>query len=188
MIKTLCCIVAVGLASSHVSADTISPEDRAAIEVIKDEFQKECSVLQASVGTNRAETEDRSQLSLSDQSIYQLPITPDGKMATVLIPEFNCSDVGYAWCGTGGCGFFIFVDGIPFRNWVSHQPQSITIPTYTDQRTILIYPKHGGDCYAANGAFLAGSDPCYSLVFWQETLKTFISPDGSIVEWYPDMP
>ena len=39
------------------------------------------------------------QLKLSDDSIYQIDITADGKKATVLHANFSCNNIGYAWCG-----------------------------------------------------------------------------------------
>ena len=177
-------------ATSQVLAASIPPEDQLAIDVITAEFQEQCDAEQGHFRDIDADMNAplRGELTLGESKIYQIPITTDGKLATVLVPEFRCTNIGYAWCGTGGCGFFIIVDGIPYRKWVSHEPRSITIPTYTDEEVVIIYPQHGGSCDTASDQSLSGSDSCYSLFMWNERLSTFISPDGSIQEWYPDMP
>ena len=43
-----------------------------------------------------------AELGLSEDNIYEITIDKDGKTATVLHAQFNCTNVGYPWCGSGG--------------------------------------------------------------------------------------
>lgn len=182
-------IFAISFLSHAVAAEeprsNIPPENQAAVDTIIADFQQQCDLEQGYFWPEDElnYTPPKGVLTLDDDSIYQLKITPDGKMATVLIPEFHCTNVGYGWCGTGGCGFFIIVDGTPYRRLVSHAPRSITVPTYIGEQVLLVYPLHGGGCELANDQSTSGVDPCYSLTLWDEKNQTFSSPDGAISEW-----
>jgi hypothetical protein len=54
----------------------------------------------------------QGQLTLAEDAVYEIELTPDGMTGTVVYNEFHWTNMGYAWCGTGGCGFHIIVDGV----------------------------------------------------------------------------
>jgi hypothetical protein len=174
---------------SAVLAATLSIEDQRAIDAITAEFQERCDAAQGDFRDIDADMDTTlsGELTLGESKVYQIPITTEGKLATVLVPEFRCTNIGYAWCGTGGCGFFIIVDGVPYRNWGSHEPRSTTIPTHTGEQVVILYPQHGSSCETASDRKTSGFDPCFSLLIWNERLSTFVSPDGAIQEWQPNM-
>ena len=85
------------------------------IDEIVQYYQAQCDEEQASVLLEIDEEDPdkpkKGVLTLAPDSIYDIQITPSGKQATVLFSQFHCSNVGYTWCGSGGCGFYLIVDG-----------------------------------------------------------------------------
>jgi hypothetical protein len=141
-------------------------------------FQEQCDVEQA----NYRRIDDdldaplRGTLRLSDDAIYDIALTPDGVTGTVLYNEFHCTNIGYGWCGTGGCGFHIIVDGIAFFRQGGFRPSSVT---HQDETFVLI-PIHGSGCVTSDGSRGAGVDPCYVVATWDVEAQTFRSKDGEI--------
>jgi hypothetical protein len=115
-------------------------------------------------------------LTLADDAVYQLNLTTDGVMATVLYNEFHCSNIGYSWCGTGGCGFHIIVDGVAFYRVGGFRPVSAIV----EDTTFVLIPIHGGGCVTSEGIIGAGVDTCYVAATWDERSKTFRSQGGEI--------
>ena len=48
-----------------------------------------------------------SVLTLSDDVIDKINLTSDGVITTILYNDFHCTNTGYGWCSSGGCGFFL---------------------------------------------------------------------------------
>lgn len=171
-------------------ADPIPPENQTIIDGLISKYQSQCNAEQANF---RGIDDDLDAplvgvLTLQEDNIYQIEIDTSGKQATVLYPEFHCTNVGWGWCGTGGCGFYIVVDGVLFQRQVSFAPQSITVPTPIGERKLIIYPLHGTGCKTANQQQGYGSDPCYATASWSERSKTFYSRDTGFQLFEEDAP
>jgi hypothetical protein len=91
--------------------------------------------------------------------------------------------VGYPWCGSGGCGFYIIVDGITYVREGGFNPTSVTFEYGSEQETVVLFAVHGIGCENKEGRSGAGSDPCYSSVVWSEERQSFYSIDGSVDLW-----
>ena len=148
------------------------------VDFISEQFQNQCDAEQASF---RAIDDDldaplKGVLSLSEDAIYDITLTPDGVTGTVLYNEFHCTNLGYGWCGSGGCGFHLIVDGVIFSRQSGFRPYSVT----QEDDTFLVIPIHGSGCITSEGNSGAGSDRCYVVATWDADLATFRSKGGEI--------
>lgn len=162
-------------------------DNAAQIDEIVQYYQAQCDGEQASVlpeidedGTDKPE---KGVLTLAPDSIYDIQITPSGKQATVLFSQFHCSNIGYAWCGSGGCGSYLIVDGTTYFRVGGFNPTSVTFEYGIGQETVVLFATHGTGCQDAGGKGGVGSDPCYSSVIWDEDRQSFFSIDGSVELW-----
>jgi hypothetical protein len=149
-----------------------------AVDDIVQQFQTQCDAEQASF---RGVDDDldaplQGQLSLAEDAIYEIALTPDGMTGTVLYNEFHCTNVGYAWCGSGGCGFHIIVDGVIYQRRTGFRPISVT----ADDNTFVLIPIHGSGCITSEGTGGAGVNECYVVANWDQFARTFRSKDGEI--------
>lgn len=163
-----------------IMAITISSPAQAdpMLDFIVEQYQEQCDALQAQF---RSVDDDldaplQGELTLADDAIYEINLTPDGFTGTVLYDEFHCTNVGYGWCGSGGCGFHIIVDGVAFYRQGGFPPSSVTV----GDRTIVLMPIHGGGCVTSDGTSGSGADPCYVTAIWDPIAKTFRSKSGEI--------
>lgn len=148
------------------------------VDFIIDQFQEQCDAGQADF---RGIDDDldaplTGTLTLSADSIYDLQLTADGVMGKVVYNNFRCTNMGYAWCGSGGCGFHIIVDGVAFYRQGGFRPQSVT----AGDETFILIPIHGGGCVTSVGSSGAGADPCFVVATWDERAQTFRSKGGEI--------
>ncbi len=162
-------------------------DNAAQIEEIVQYHQAQCDEEQASV-LPEIDEEDTDKpkkgvLTLAPDSIYDIQITPSGKLATALVPQFHCSNIGHAWCGSGGCGFYLIVDGTTYFRQGAFSPTSVTFEYGIGQQTVVLFATHGTGCRDAEGKSGVGSDPCYSSVVWDEDRQSFYSIDGSVNLW-----
>ena len=185
---TVC--VAVTLLPFVAVAENLSVariDNAAQIDEIVQYYQAQCDEEQASVLPEIDEDEtdkpEKGVLTLAPDSIYDIQITPTGKQATVLVPQFHCSNIGHAWCGSGGCGFYLIVDGTTYFRQGAFSPTSVTFEYGIGQETVVLFATHGTGCRDAGGKGGVGSDPCYSSVVWDETRQSFFSIDGSVELW-----
>jgi hypothetical protein len=164
-------------------------ENAAQIDEIVQYYQAQCDEEQASVlpeiDEDDTDKHDRGVLTLAPNSIYDIQITPSGTHATVFVPEFHCSNIGHAWCGSGGCGFYLIVDGTTYLRQGAFSPTSVTFEYGIGQETVVLFATHGTGCRDAGGKGGVGSDPCYSSVVWSEERQSFFSIDGSVDLWEP---
>lgn len=184
---------AISLLPLVAVAETISVariDNAAQIDEIVQYYQARCDEEQASVqpdiDAELSETLTTGVLTLDPDSIYDIQITPTGEQATVLVPEFHCSNIGYGWCGSGGCGFFLIVDGTVYFRQGGFRPKSVTFQYIGGQETVLLFGTHGTGCKSATGSVGAGVDACFSSFVWDEMQRTFLSIDGSVELWEPN--
>mgnify|MGYP007022325258 FL=1 len=74
------------------------------VDFIIEQFQEQCDAEQANFRGIDDDLDAPLQgvLSLSEDAIYDIALTPDGVTSKVLYNEFHCTNVGYGWCGSGG--------------------------------------------------------------------------------------
>jgi hypothetical protein len=159
----------------------------AQIDEIVQYYQAQCDEEQASVlpkiDEDDTDKPEKGVLTLAPGNIYDIQITPSGKQATVLVPEFHCANIGHAWCGSGGCGFYLLVDGKTYYHEGGFGPTSVTFQYGIGPQTVILFTTHGTGCQNAEGNTGVGSDPCYSSVVWSEERDTFLSLDGLVELW-----
>ncbi len=157
------------------------------IDKIVQYYQAQCDEEQESVlpdiDAEELDKTEKGVLTLANDNIYDIQITPSGKQATVLVPEFHCSNIGHAWCGSGGCGFYLVVDDKTYFQPAGFGPTSVTFQYGIGQQTVILFTTHGTGCKNAEGKTGVGSDPCYSSVVWSEERQSFYSIDGSVDLW-----
>jgi hypothetical protein len=162
-------------------------DNAAQIDEIVQYYQAQCDEEQASVlpdiDAEELDKPEKGVLTLAPDNIYDIQVTPSGKHATVLVPEFHCSNIGHAWCGSGGCGFYLIVDETTYFRQGAFSPASVTFEYGIGQETVVLFETHGTGCQDAEGKSGVGSDPCYSSVVWSEERQSFLSIDGSVDLW-----
>ena len=173
---------------SLAESNSVARIDNAAqIDEIVQYYQGQCDEEQASVlpeiDENGTDKPEKGVLTLAPNSIYDIQITPSGTHATVFVPEFHCSNIGHAWCGSGGCGFYLIVDETIYFRQGAFSPTSVTFEYGIGQQTVVLFATHGTGCRDAEGQSGVGSDPCYSSVVWDEDRQSFFSIDGSVNLW-----
>ncbi len=170
-LRVFTCVFAACMDTGPAQADSM-------IDFIIQNFQNRCDAIQAQY---RGVDDDldaplRGTLTLPDDAVYDLQLTPDGKTGTVLYNDFSCTNIGRGWCGTGGCGFHIIVDGVAFDRMGGFRPFSVT----ADGTTFIMMPIHGGGCETSEGVTGAGVNSCYVVATWDEDAQTFRSKGGEI--------
>ena len=174
MIKHLTVLIAfLMMISSQASAAT----NAETIQYIFDKHEAECiaeqyEVLNAKEGETPEVTVD---LKLDGDNIYEITIGRDGKTATVIHAEFNCTGIGYFWCGNSSCVSYVIVDGVSFAT--RGKPVSVNVG---GDYVVLI---HRGNLACHNGSersLMVGS-PCYTAAAWDDELNTFNSPHNAIL-------
>jgi hypothetical protein len=149
-----------------------------AVDDIVQQFQTQCDAEQAYFldADDDLDAPVQGQLTLAEEAIYEIALTPDGMTGTVLYNEFHCSNIGYAWCGSGGCGFHIIVDGVAYQRRTGFRPISVT----ADGQTFVLIPTHGSGCVTSEGTGSAGVNTCYVVATWDPSARTFRSKAGEI--------
>jgi hypothetical protein len=110
---------------------------------------------------------------------YDLKISSNGTLATVIHAGFACGDLGHLWSGSGGSPLYVIADGQIFENWLSHRPFSFE----RDGETFLMIPKHGSGCQTSDPELIvAGADICYAVVLWHDIQRTFYGY-GNVLEY-----
>ena len=109
-----------------------------------------------------------------DENIYQIQLTPEGKMGTVLIANFSCTN-SRSLCGSGGCHQYIMADGKIFQRH-GHRPYSIPARS----QNFIILPSSGGNCSWSNGEGLGGASTCNQIAVWDDNQSSFISNDNQL--------
>lgn len=150
------------------------------VEKILSDYREECQAMQTDVlpemdaDPNQAPSE--AILTIDDDNIYDVKITTGGKTATVVFADFQCSNFGYPWCGSGGCDSFLIVDDNVFEWKNGGKPLSII----ADDTVMLTRPVSGFVCKDSIGNEGYGASPCYEIAIWDEGQSTFWSEHGTL--------
>lgn len=188
---TICMAITLLPLVAFAENNSVARIDNAAqIDEIVQHYQAQCDEAQATVpreiDADFSVPPPKGVLTLDPKNVYSIEITPPGKRATVLYPSFHCSNIGYAWCGTGGCGFFLIVDGVIYHRASGFDPTSVTFHADDSEETVGLFVIHGTGCKSATGRDGAGVDPCYVTFVWDEVRQTFFSEEGSVQVWEAD--
>lgn len=168
----LACAGLLAVCSSGVAAQAVTT-----VEDIVQQFQAACDAEQASFRGIDDDLEPlQGTLTLAEDAIYEIILTPDGLIGTVVYNEFHCSNIGYAWCGSGGCGFHLIVDGVAYQRMTGFRPISVT----AGANTFVLIPIHGSGCVTSEGIGGAGVDDCHVVAIWDPRADTFRSAGGQI--------
>ena len=140
---------------------------------IFDHYQRECNKMQPALPAIDEDPTETAVPALRplENTVYDIQLTPEGKIGTVVYPEFWCENAGHPFCGTGGCGFYIIVDDKVFERQGGHRPHSIA----SEKGVYVIIPIHGSGCEDGIGQSGAGDDSCSVLAIWDEETATFRS-------------
>ena len=143
------------------------------LQYILDDYQAQCVASQKESMEPVPEGEDLSavRITVRDDSIYEIDITTDGKKATVLYAKPWCPQIGWAWCGSGGCKSYVIVDGISFEA-SGFKPVSVAV---NDNSVVVMVPRSGGACINTNGRTPSNNVSCYSVAVWDDYSQTFNS-------------
>lgn len=166
--------MAITLALSVLPASAQTALDR----VIAD-YQQQCVSAQADILPEIDADLHPPQaivLKIDDDAIYEIKVTPEGKMATVVFTSFSCTNIGYAWCGSGGCVSYLIVDEHVFEWEGGGRPMSVD----TGEGTLIVSPVAGFSCTDSEGREGWGAAPCYRVMVWDEDLRSFWSIQGDV--------
>ncbi|HEV8034826.1 hypothetical protein [Yoonia sp.] len=172
----------MSLVAQHAIAEEIPAINRAAVDLIVDEYRANC---RQELGPGA-----EGGLIVPEDRVYELIIDDQGTKATALYTDFTCGDWPMFWCGTGGCDSYIIVDGKIFQWRVSFAPYALQIPNpYTpNTRAAVLFPLHGIYCKSARDEPGYGMFGCYEIALWDQQAQTFMTRSGSLREYDPRMP
>lgn len=158
------------------STAVAAASNNAALITLLQEFQQECTDMQElDIDAEDLSKPPVGKLTLDPSNIYDLQIHTSGTTATVLYPSFHCENYGFPFCGTGGCGFYLIVDGKVFYRPGGFKPHVVTLTNDYGSRTVVVFGIHGSGCDTAEGSSGAGADPCYRTATWSDGRQTFFS-------------
>ena len=162
--------------SSFASTAVAEASNKAALVKILQGYQQQCSDMQElDIDAEDLSKPPVAKLTLDPGNIYELQIHTSGTTATVLYPAFHCENYGFPYCGTGGCGFYLIVDGKVFKRSGGFKPQVVTLTNDYGSTNVVVFGIHGGGCDTAEGSSGSGADPCYRTATWSEGRQTFFS-------------
>lgn len=121
----------------------------------------------------------KATLTVDEKDIYEIEIAPDGTKATVVYASFHCSNLGYAWCGSGGCTSYLIVNDAVFEWDAGGRPMS----TRGGDGIFLVRSVGGYACYSSEGVAGYGASPCYEVAVWDQAKATFWSREGDVKAW-----
>ena len=161
-----------------------------AVELIIQRYQQGCNSVLEEYRDIDADLDEPviGELIIDEENIYVIDLTPDGSTkGTVIYNDFGCIGDGFPvhpWCGTGGCGFEIIVDGVIYERSLGGRPFSVTAKKpfrYSeDDLTVVLTPIHGTGCDDAVGHSGAGYQTCMVSAWWDLEFNTFRSKAGEI--------
>lgn len=141
-------------------------------------YHDQCGEIYASTHDNGDNIEESIDdgLIIFDDSIYEIQLTPQGVMGTVVYADFLCGKFGSGWCGIGGCGFHIIVDDVAYFRMSGYKPTSVTI----GNDTLVVIPIDGPACDGSDGVRARNYDRCHVVATWNDSLNTFLSIDQKL--------
>ena len=142
--------------------------NRVLIGLITDHWQDWCTNFQKDMNDGEVPFPMGLKAYSGEKNLFEIQLTPDGKMGTVLNANFSCN--GRGTCGSGGCVNYILANGRIFERH-GHLPYSMT----QGGQTLIVLPKSGGSCELSDQSEVFGSDSCYGVASWDEYHSAFRS-------------
>ena len=154
-------------------AQAFSGTTESTLQYILDDYQSQCVASQMESMEPVPEGEDLSavRITVRDDSIYEIDIATDGKKATVFYADPWCPQIGYGWCGTGGCKSYVIVDGRRGEA-AGVKPMAVAV---ADNSVGVMGPRAGGACLNTNGETPSNNVSCYSVAGWDDYSQTYNS-------------
>jgi len=149
------------------------------IDHVLDEYQHQCNDM-VLADEDAFDVPLPAKLLMDQDNFYDIQIDKLGKVATVFYGAVACSEYGYAWSGSGGSKYFLFVDDEIFHGW-GGAPYSIEY----ESGFHIILPRSGGACDTSDNMLLANSDVCHGIANWDESLHVFNSIGNQLPVWEP---
>lgn len=181
----LLCAALINIIPIMATADPISDDPR--VLRLLEVFQKQCDEEQGAFRDIDSDLDAPliGKLDLGKDNIYEVEIghVDAPEKVTIIYPEFRCENIGYGWCGSGGCGFYVLTKDKMFQSWLGFAPEIVSLETATTPQNVLVSYVSGGNCEDASGGSGAGMDPCISVAAWSEQKRTFFTYDGRLREW-----
>lgn len=171
----------VALTTAIIVQTSISAaEAQTSVDRLISDYQQQCVSAQADLVLDVDDDLAPPQvvaLNVDDDAIYQIKVTPEGKMATVVFTSFSCTNVGYAWCGvSGNCVSYLIIDEHVFEWAGGGRPVSVD----TGEETLIVSSIGGSSCADNEGKGGFGSSPCYRVMVWDESQRSFFSDRGDV--------
>ena len=163
------------LVTSSAVANPRDSEAEAAVQAILSNYELACVELSSQQASNSG------RLRVPQSAIYELPLGAEDHAATVVYREFECEGVGFPWCGTGGCGFYIMTGDQIYQRRAAFRPQAIKVPAPAGARQALLYGVHGFTCQTPRAEPGSGATPCYEIAVWDELWQNFWTRDTAFI-------
>ena len=162
-------VTIIMLLPAHAFAGTTE----SVLQYIMDDYKAQCVAAQQESMEAMREGEDLNPVKIKfyDEDIYEIDITAKGKKATVFHASPWCPQIGFPWCGTGGCTSYVIVDGVSFEAW-GGRPVSVAV---SESSVAVVVPRSGGGCVNTNGVQPSNNVSCYSVAVWDDESRTFNS-------------
>ena len=151
------------------------------IDRILDDYQHQCNAM-VLADEDAFDVPMPAKLWMDKGNFYDILIDKSGKLATVFYGAVGCSEYGYAWSGSGGSRYFLFVDDEIYHGW-GGAPYTIEY----DRGFHVILPRSGIACDTSDDMLLANADVCHGIANWDESLHVFNSIGNQLPIWEPDI-
>lgn len=178
MLKTLTRLVlfsAVTALSAELANSQVgyAYEAKALVKSIKEKASRACFALNKSGADLDLVpiTETDFTVEWGVDSVYEVQITAEGKMATIVYEDYRCPNNGVPACGSGGCSFYVLVDDAVFFYLLGGRPYTVV----RSNAVQIIVPIGGYACKDSDGTSVTESEPCQALLTWSEAEKDFFS-------------
>ena len=151
------------------------------IDRVLDDYQHQCNAM-VLADEDAFDVPLPAKLWMDEGNFYDILIDKSGKLATVFYGAVGCSEYGYAWSGSGGSRYFLFVDDEIYHGW-GGAPYSIEY----ERGFHVILPRSGSACDTSDDMLLANADVCHGVANWDEGLHVFNSIGNQLPIWEPDI-
>jgi len=151
------------------------------IDRVLDDYQHQCNDM-VLADVDAFDVPLPAKLWMDEGNFYDIHIDKSGKLATVFYGAIGCSEYGYAWSGSGGSRYFLFVDDEIYHGW-GGAPYSIEY----ERGFHVILPRSGSACDTSDDMLLANADVCHGVANWDEALHVFNSIGNQLPIWEPDI-
>lgn len=94
---------------------------------------------------------------------------------TIVTAGFGCLGIGHPWSGSSGSPAYFIVG-----NRIFEGPRGTPSFHNVGNRTIILNWHHGLYCKTTGMKGVSGADPCFSVIYWDEKSRSFVSFNGDL--------